>query len=62
MATNRPHTSVFDSPPRCNHIEYLESCKKKMEGAFEVALTKSTGKKRERRAKENEVRTMPRYS
>ena len=34
-----------DSPPKFNHKEYLESWKKEMEGAFEVALTKSTGKK-----------------
>ena len=34
-----------DSPPRCNHKEYLESWKKEMEIAFEVALTKSTGRK-----------------
>ena len=34
-----------DSPPRCNHKEYLESWKKEMEVAFEVALTKSTGTK-----------------
>ena len=31
-----------DSPPRCN----LESWKKKMEVAFKVALTKSTGRKK----------------
>ena len=34
-----------DSPPRCNHKEYLEGWKKEMEVAFEVALTKSTGTK-----------------
>ena len=37
--------SEKDSPPRYNHKEYLESWKKEMEGAFEVALTKSTGRK-----------------
>ena len=34
-----------DSPPRCNHKEYLECWKKKMEDVFEVAFTKSTGRK-----------------
>ena len=34
-----------DSPPRRNDKEYLESWKKEMEVAFEVALTKSTGTK-----------------
>ena len=28
-----------DSPPRCQHKEYLESLKRKMDGVFEVALT-----------------------
>ena len=37
--------SEKDSPPRCNHKEYLETWKKEMEGDFEVALTKSTGRK-----------------
>ena len=37
--------SEKDSPPRCNHKEYPETWKKEMEGAFEVALTKSTGRK-----------------
>ena len=54
--------SEKDSRPRCNHKEYLETWKKEMEGAFEVALTKSTGRKEKRCAKEVEVRTMPRYS
>ena len=34
-----------DSPPKFNHKEYLESWKKEVEVAFEVALTKSTGRK-----------------
>ena len=34
-----------DSPPRCNHKEYLEDWKWKLEVAFKVALTKSTGRK-----------------
>ena len=34
-----------DSPPRCNHKEYLERWKKEMEDTFEVALTKPTGRK-----------------
>ena len=34
-----------DSPSRCNHSEYLERLKKDMEDAFEVPLTKSTGRK-----------------
>ena len=37
--------SEKDSPPRFNHKEYLETWKKEMEGAFELALTKSTGRK-----------------
>ena len=37
--------SEKDFPPRCNHKEYLETWKKETEGAFEVALTKSTGRK-----------------
>ena len=34
-----------DSPPRCKQKEYLEAWKKEMEVAFEVAVTKSTGRK-----------------
>ena len=37
--------SEKDFPPKCNHKEYLEAWKKETEGAFEVALTKSTGRK-----------------
>ena len=47
-----------DSTPRRNRKEYLESWKKEIEGAFEVALTKPTGKKRERYAKEAEIKTI----
>ena len=35
-----------DSPVTCNQKENLESWKKEMEGAFEVALTESTEEKR----------------
>ena len=52
-----------DSPPRCNHKEYLESWKKEMESAFEVALTMFTGRKeKDVQRKLDHVKTMPMYS
>ena len=52
--------SEKDPPPRCKCKEYLDSWKKEMECGFEVALTKSTGRK-ERYEKEVEIRTISRY-
>ena len=51
LPTDLIHPTEEDFSPWFNHKGYLESWKKEMEGAFEAALTKSTGRKEKDRRK-----------